>query len=327
MLREAHRLELVSLPEPSPRQGEVLVRVAACGVCGSDLSSYKAGLFLDSVPGHEVSGVVEEVGPGVDGWRPGDQVTILPLSPCGDCRDCRAGQPHRCPMALAGSEQTIDPGGLAELVRAPVGRLFRVPAGLAVEDACLAEPLAVVLHGLSRAGVNPGEPVIVVGLGSLGLLAVAALQALGAGPVLGLDPVPERRALALKLGAERVMESARQARGELEEAPLVLECSGSPEALMPATELCSGGGRVLLLGIPVSEVPVVTIFWVTKELTLVGSIKTGERDFEAALDLLARKPAIAQVITDRVPLAQASAIFERMLRPLGLGKVVVDPQR
>lgn len=327
MLREAHRLELVSLPEPSPRQGEVLVRVAACGVCGSDLSSYKAGLFLDSVPGHEVSGVVEEVGPGVDGWRPGDQVTILPLSPCGDCRDCRAGQPHRCPMALAGSEQTIDPGGLAELVRAPVGRLFRVPAGLAVEDACLAEPLAVVLHGLSRAGVNPGEPVIVVGLGSLGLLAVAALQALGAGPVLGLDPVPERRALALKLGAERVMESARQARGELEEAPLVLECSGSPEALMPATELCSGGGRVLLLGIPVSEVPVVTIFWVTKELTLVGSIKTGERDFEAALDLLARKPAIAQVITDRVPLAQAPAIFERMLRPLGLGKVVVDPQR
>jgi (R,R)-butanediol dehydrogenase/meso-butanediol dehydrogenase/diacetyl reductase len=324
-LVEAERLEVQELPAPEAEAGELLLRVTACGICGSDLTSFKRGLFL-GVPGHEVAGVIEAVGPGVEGWRPGDPAALLPSPGCGACDQCLAGAYHRCIESLTGGN-TVRPGGCAELMAARADRLRRLPAGLAPEVACLAEPLSVAIHGLRRVGAPRGEEAIVLGLGSIGLLAVAALRRLGASRVFGVDPVETRRSLAAGLGAEAVFARASDARAEVDGAPLVLECSGRPEALQQAIDLARPGGRIVLLGIAVAEVTVIPVFWITREITVTGSINSRAEDFEEALRLLQAEPAVAGIVTRRVGLEEVPATFEELLHPTGVGKVVIDPRR
>jgi (R,R)-butanediol dehydrogenase/meso-butanediol dehydrogenase/diacetyl reductase len=323
-LVEAERLELVDLPEPEPAAGDVLVRVSACGICGSDLTSYKRGLFI-GVPGHEVAGVIEAVGAGVEGHTPGEHVVAEPAAGCGTCDQCLAGAGHRCIQALTG--HSLRPGGCAELLAAAAGQVHRVPDGLDPDDACLAEPLSVALHGLAKTGLQPGEDAVVVGLGSIGLLTVAGLRWHGAGRVVGIDPVDVRRGLAVELGADAAVESAQAARRVTDGAPVVLECSGRPEALQQAIDLAMPGGRVVLLGIAVAEVTVIPVFWITREITVTGSINSRTADFEEALRLLAETPDVAGMITSRVGLAEVPATFQALLHPAGVGKVVVDPRR
>ena len=324
-LVEAERLELVDVPAPEAGAGELLLRVSACGICGSDLTSFKRGLFI-GVPGHEVAGVVEAVGEGVEGWRPGDAAVLQPSAGCGSCDECRAGGYHRCIESLTG-RGTTRPGGYAELMAARADRLRALPAGLAPEVACLAEPLSVAIHGIRRVGgPRDGEDAIVLGLGSIGLLATAALRWLGAGRVYGADPVEVRRTLAADLGAEAVAAGARELRAEVDGAPLVLECSGRPEAIQQAIDLASPGGRVALLGIAVAEVTVIPVFWITREVTVAGSINSRVEDFEEALGLLSARPEVGGIVTARIPLDEVPATFQALLHPSGLGKVVIDPR-
>ena len=322
-LVEAERLELVEMTAPEAADGELVVRVSGCGICGSDLSSYKRGLFI-GVPGHEVAGLVEAVGPGVEGWRVGDAAVVAPGAGCGRCDECRGGCNHRCIESLTGRQTR--PGGYAELLAAAAGIVHRLPAGLAPEEGCLAEPLSVALHGVTKAAVRPGERAIVIGLGSIGLLAVAALRWRGASDVVGVDPVEVRRRLAAELGAAGVFASARQARGEVEPAPVVLECSGRPEAIQQAIDLAASGGRVILLGIALAEATVLPVFWITREISVTGSINSRPADFEDALRLLAARPEVPRIVTRRIGLAEVPAMFERLLHPTEEGKVVIDPR-
>lgn len=324
-LVEAERLQVVEMPAPEAAAGEVLIRVWACGICGSDLTSYKRGLFI-GVPGHEVAGVVESVGTGVEGWQPGDRAVLQPGGGCGECDQCRAGDYHRCIESLTGSG-TTRPGGYAELMAARASRLRRLPEGLAPEVACLAEPLSVALHGIRRVGLKAGEDAMVLGLGSIGLLSVAALRWLGAGRVFGVDPVEIRRELATGLGADSVFARSTEARAAVDGTPLVLECSGRPEAIQQAIDLALHGGRVVLLGIALAEVTVVPVFWITREITVTGSINSQFEDFEAALRLLAARPEVANIVTKRVGLGEVPATFEELLHPAGVGKVVIDPRQ
>ena len=323
-LVEVERLEVVDLPEPAPGPGEVLLRVSACGICGSDLTSYKRGLFI-GVPGHEVAGVIEAVGGDVDGWRPGQPAVLQPGGGCEACDECRSGSYHRCIESLTGSGSTR-PGGYSELMAARAGRMRPLPDGLAPEVACLAEPLSVAIHGLRRVGFAAGEDAIVLGLGSIGLLATAALRWLGAGRVFGVDPVDVRRDLAAGLGADGVFAGARHVRAEVDGAPVVLECSGRPEAIQQAIDLASPGGRVGLLGIAVAEVTVIPVFWITREITVSGSINSRFEDFDEALRLLAARPEVGRIVTRRVALHEVPATFEALLHPTGVGKVVIDPR-
>lgn len=323
-LVEAERLEVVELPAPEPEAGEVLLRVAGCGICGSDLTSYKRGLFI-GVPGHEVAGIVEAAGAGVEGWRAGDAAVLQPSSGCGTCDQCRSGSYHRCIESLTGSGGAR-PGGYAELMAVRADRLRPLGAGLQPEVACLAEPLSVAIHGIRRAGLGAGQDAAVLGLGSIGLLATAALRWLGAGRVFGIDPVDVRRDLASGLGAAGVFARARDARAELDGTPLVLECSGRPEAIQQAIDLASPGGRVALLGIAVAEVTVIPVFWITREITVSGSINSQLEDFDEALRLLAARPQVAQIVTRRIALDEVPATFELLLHPSGVGKVVIDPR-
>lgn len=323
-LVEAQRLEVVEMPEPEPKAGELVLRVAACGICGSDLTSFKRGLFI-GVPGHEVAGVVEAVGADAGGWRPGEAVVIGPATGCGACDQCRTGNYHRCILSLTGSG-TTRPGGYAELMAAAVHRVRRLPEGLDPEVGCLAEPLSVAVHGVERSCLQPGQDVAVVGLGSIGLLAVAALRWRNAGGVFGIDPVDVRRQLALELGASAVFSRASDALAETDGAPVVLECSGRPEAIQQAADLARPGGRVVLVGIAVAEVTVVPVFWITRELTLTGSINSRHEDFVEAIELLTARPAVTRIVTRRITLEEVPATFELLLRPSGVGKVVIDPR-
>jgi threonine dehydrogenase-like Zn-dependent dehydrogenase len=272
-----------------------------------------------------VAGIIEAVGAGVERWREGDAAVLQPSGGCGTCDQCQTGDYHRCIESLTGSG-TTRPGGYAELMAARADRLRRLPDGLTPEVACLAEPLSVAIHGIRRVGLPEGADAMVLGLGSIGLLSVAALRWLGAGRVYGIDPVEVRRELASAIGAETVFSRASEARAALDGAPVVLECSGRPEAIQQALDLARPGGRVVLLGIAVAEITLVPVFWITREITVTGSINSKLEDFEEALRLLSARPEVASIVTTRIGLAEVPATFQELLHPSVVGKVVIDPR-
>jgi threonine dehydrogenase-like Zn-dependent dehydrogenase len=307
-------MTLVDIPEPRPGPEEVLVRVAACGICGSDLSCYKTGVFAPNVLGHELSGTVEGTGA---------RVVVDPKIPCGACDDCARGASHRCVQALTHGIGQTRQGAFAPLIAVPAGSLHPVPDGLDLVTASLAEPMAVVLHGLSLLAFEP-DLALVLGLGPVGLLTVAALRGRGTATVAGVDPVPARRALALTMGATDVFEPDDPALHGLDPA-LVVEASGHPSALPQAGNVARAGGTVLMLGVPMGSSEVWPMVWVTKELRFVGSIAQSASDFTAALDQLAGDPSFGRVITDRIGLDQVPDAFDRLTRAPDAGKVTATP--
>jgi threonine dehydrogenase-like Zn-dependent dehydrogenase len=302
-------LSVVEIPAPVAGPDEVLVRVAACGICGSDLSCYKTGVFAGSVLGHEISGTVE---------GSGARVVVDPKLPCGTCVQCASNASHRCVSALTRGIGQARQGGFAELIAVPRWAVHPVPEGVDLVAASLAEPLAVVLHGI---GDVLAGTCLVLGFGPMGLLAVASVRA---DAIVGVDPIPERRALATSLGATAVFEPGAAELHDL--APdLVLECSGHPSAIVDAGNLAAPGARIVLLGISMGEAPVWPMVWVTKELTVAGSIAQTAQDFTAALDLLARAPEIGRIITRHIPLDGVPAAFEALVTSPDAGKVAARP--
>lgn len=322
-LSAARALEVVDVPEPVAAAGDAVVRVGACGICGSDLSCYKTGVFAGAVLGHEIAGTVEQIDGTVSDLAAGDLVVVDPKTPCGACDECVAGAYHRCIAALTTGIGQVERGGFAERLAVATTQLHRVPAGLDLETASLAEPLAVALHGLHRAGAR-AEPAVVLGLGSLGLLTVAVLRDIGASPIVGVDPVAVRRDLALAHGADAAVAPEDPAARDAHPS-LVVDTSGHPSAIAEAGNIARPGARVLLLGIPMGDVSVWPMVLVTKELDLIGSIAQTDHDFRLALELLARTPAIGSIITERVGLDGVPAAFERLTVAPDGGKVTVVP--
>jgi len=183
LCRGVGRLVVQDVPRPTPGPGEVVVRVRDCGICGSDLHWYHDQMMIPSVcPGHEIAGEVAEVGAGVTALRPGDPVALEGIASCGGCRYCLAGDYQRC-LAIGFVGLTI-PGGFAEYVSAPARHCFRVPAGVDLATAALSEPLGVAVHGVRLCGLEIGQRVAVLGAGTIGLAAVVAARAGGAGEVV-----------------------------------------------------------------------------------------------------------------------------------------------
>lgn len=208
--REPGAVTVREVPPPTPGPGEVLVRVAACGLCGSDLHAINADPGYEFVQppvvlGHELAGTVAGLGPGVRGWQPGDAVVAVAIQGCGGCETCRGGQPHLCPQReVLGLHRD---GGMAGYVAVRAEHLVAVPDGVRLEDAALAEPLSVAVHAvLDRSRVQPGDRVVVTGPGPIGLLcALVARSAGGEVLVLGTGAdtavrLPAARRLGLAVG-------------------------------------------------------------------------------------------------------------------------------
>jgi (R,R)-butanediol dehydrogenase / meso-butanediol dehydrogenase / diacetyl reductase len=308
------RVEEVPPPGP-PGPGDVQLAVSWCGICGTDMEEWLSGpVFIPVEPhpitgaqaplvlGHEFAGSVTAVGDGVTGLRPGQRVAVDTIVCCGRCRWCRRGEVSRCPdlgaLGLHGD------GGLAPLCNAPARMCLPVPDAVADDEAALAEPLAVAVRALRRGGLAPGERVAVVGAGAVGLMAVQTAVAFGADRVAVVEPLAERRALAIRLGADRAVPPEEAASLE---ADVAVECAGTPDGVLTALAALGTGGRAVLLGIITEAVPIAPMDLVRGEKTLIGSLShVWDEDFRIALGLLGRGAvAAAPLISDRIPLAAA----------------------
>jgi (R,R)-butanediol dehydrogenase/meso-butanediol dehydrogenase/diacetyl reductase len=318
--------EVVDLPEPAPGPGELVVRIAACGVCGSDL---KARPFMPpgTVMGHEFGGEIVAVGADVrgDACRAGSTVGVLPIVACGRCRWCTRGEVAHC-SSVRFIGMGTDAGGFAEFAVVSASHAFALPNELPETYGALVEPFAVGLHGVASAEVSPGDEVLVIGAGGVGLTTVAWARAKGAARLTAADPDPARRDVATTMGATDVLASAADA--ERDAYDVVIECVGNPELIELGTTLTRPGGRVVVSGAcdqPVSVEPVSALL---KEITLRFSLAYRPREFREVID------AFADGSIDPTPLLGPAVGLERLgeafdlVRTAGAGgRVLVFPVR
>jgi len=327
-------LEDVARPVPGP--GDVVVAVRNCGICGSDLHWYHDQMMIPAVcPGHEIAGEVADVGPGVTTLRPGDRVAVEGIATCGTCRYCVAGDYQRCP-AIGIVGMTI-PGGFADYLRMPARHCFRVPDGVDFATAALSEPLGVAVHGVRLSGLEIGQRVVVLGAGTIGLMAIVAARAGGAGEIVVTARRPQQKAAALALGADRVIDeadpSALMTTASDDPVDLVIETvGGTADTLDTAVAVCRPGGTICVLGAFTKSPAFPALFVLVKELRIIGSLvygRAGARaDFDIALDLLHRHgPRIAQtLITHRFPLDRIDDAFRAAAdKTTGSIKVTIAP--
>lgn len=335
------------VPVPRPRCGEVLIEVGACGICRTDVDEYLYGpIFIPVgtpnaltgraapiVLGHEFAGEVVALGPGVKSLRIGDRVGAEVLIACGECYWCRRHSPNLCEK-LAALGLSGD-GGLAEYCCVPEEMCVVLPAGLTLEEAAFAEPLAVAVRAIRRSRLGFGEHVAVVGAGSIGLLAIQVARAAGAAQVIAVDPVQWKRELALKLGAHAVLDPqaagfSASLRGLVSVGPdVVVEASGSGEAIRLALGQVRKGGRVVLVGIPVGGVGVEPLEVVVGEREVIGCLShVFDEDYVIAVRLLGEHAVkVAELVSERVDIQRAVEDgLERLIsRPSDTMKVIVRP--
>jgi (R,R)-butanediol dehydrogenase/meso-butanediol dehydrogenase/diacetyl reductase len=330
------RVELQQRAVPEPAPGQVLVEVEHCGVCGSDLHLLVEGWGKPgTVAGHEWSGVVRVVGADVAGWTPGDVVVGGPTPRCGRCRRCLEGKPAQCEQRGAGVNEHLG-GAFARFVVADARALRRVPDGLSLRAAALAEPLAVALHAITRAKLTAGDAVMVFGAGPIGALALAALVAGGDHAVTVVEPSPARRRLAARLGAQRAVDP-----GELEQYPAweperlsphavdaVLECSGKKAAVESALHQLRRGGRLVLVGAGMEQPTFDPNRILLNELEICGSFVYDADGFERALGLLHGGSLPLEVLVEEqdVPLDRLPDALSGLAEGRIAGKVMVVPR-
>jgi len=252
----AARLAIGTVPDPVAGPGEVIVRVKACGICGSDLHAAGSSTLkmpVDTIMGHEFAGVIEEVGDGVSGFTRGDAIASMAFVACGQCPMCAADAGVRCyaPRAIGFGEV---PGAFAEFIKTRPGAIFKLPPSMSQRVGATVEPLVAGLHGLRRSHFQVGETCLITGAGSLGLAALLWARYAGARAVVVSEVLMPRRDLALKLGADAAvdprMHSPVAAMTRLTGSPpdVIFECIGAPGTLAQAISLAPRGGRVVVLG-------------------------------------------------------------------------------
>lgn len=328
------RLAVVDRPLAAPGPGEVELEVAYCGICGSDLHFRDVPELFPSgtIPGHELSGRVTALGAGVEDWRTGDRVSVLPFAQCGECEACLAGEEQVCPHAVANGVGlgTGRAGGYAERVLVDARMLFALPDELDDAAAALAEPVAVGVHAIAKAGVDADAPVAIVGAGPIGLVTALVLRARGFGRVAIVSRNLARARTAEALGFATVgLDDAATVPAALGGAApaAVFECAGTPAAATLALELVAPLGRVVLVGIALEALSIPATAVVFKEAELVGALTYRRSEFAEAIDLLAagRIPADA-LITDVVGLERAEEMFQTLTAPGNIHlKVLLKP--
>jgi (R,R)-butanediol dehydrogenase/meso-butanediol dehydrogenase/diacetyl reductase len=278
---EDHSFEVVDLPDPTPQAGQLVIRVAACGVCGSDIKAQPyapAGMVM----GHELGGEVVAVGAQVEGWRTGVNVAVLPVISCGSCRYCSGGLVSHC--ATAGYLGMGPPGGFAEYAAVPANVSFPVPAGVPAAHAALVEPFAVGLHGVHSAEIGSGDDVLIVGAGGVGLTTLIWARHKGAARVTVVDPDARRRDSATATGATDVLTSAVEAEERAYDA--VVECVGRPELVQACQPALRPRGRLVVSGACAEPTTIEPITALLKEITVRYSVAYSTDEFHEVITAL-----------------------------------------
>ncbi|MEV4560691.1 alcohol dehydrogenase catalytic domain-containing protein [Kitasatospora sp. NPDC049285] len=328
----ARTLDTAAVDAPEPGPGEVELAPAFVGICGTDLHIFHgdmdARVAAPAVLGHEMSGRIVRVGPGVEGWQPGDAVTVMPLRWDDTCPACRAGHRHVCQhLDFIGIDS---PGAMQQRWTVPASTLIALPQSLPLDRAALVEPTAVAVHDVGRAAVQPGEKVVVVGGGPVGVLIALVARAAGA-DVRVVELSAHRRLLAEELGLAAWNPADDDVPALVQEwtaeagADVAFEVSGAAGGVDTAVEVLGVRGRLCLVAIHPRprEVNLHRFFW--RELTLVGARLYDRGDFERAVELVADGTVPAErLISKVVPLRQAPAAFEALEGGGDVMKILVD---
>ncbi|RYH12305.1 L-idonate 5-dehydrogenase [Tropicimonas sp. IMCC6043] len=309
---------------PAAGAGEVKVAIARGGICGSDLHYYHDGGFgtvrikQPMALGHEVSGVVTELGAGVTGLAVGDKVAVNPSRPCGECEFCKKDMRHEClDMRFNGSAMRMphEQGLFRAEVTVPAELAVRVSPETDLGLAALSEPFSVCLHAVNQAGALLGRRVLISGSGPIGCLCVAAAKLAGAAEIIVTDITPAPLKIAAAMGADRcidlsaepeALDALRQNKGRID---CVFECSGAAPALKTACEVVRPGGQIVTVGLGSEPVLPLSLV-VTKEIRLAGSFRF-DHEFAVAADLIDRgRVDLAPVLTGDFPMEDAVAAFD-----------------
>ena len=339
VLEEYHHLEYKNVPEPTIGPEEVLVKVKACGICGSDVHGLDGSTGRRIPPlimGHEASGVIAEVGRNVMGWRKGDRVTFDSTIYCGQCYFCHRGQINLCDnrkvLGVSCGEYRQN-GAFAEYVAVPQRTLYRLPEHLSFERATMIEALSIALHAVARTPIHLNDTAVIVGVGMIGLLVTQLLRVAGCGCVIAVDLDQDRLDVACELGAdealkpdsidvvERVLERTGN-RG----ADVAFEVVGIAPTLDLAIHCLRKGGSLTLVGNLSASTEFPLQYVVTRELTLNGSCASSG-EYPACLDMISRGTINVEALISAVaPLAEGASWFERLYnREPGLMKVILTP--
>jgi L-iditol 2-dehydrogenase len=327
LLTEYKKLELTPMPEPEIGPDDVLIRVRACGICGSDVHGYDGSTGRRIPPlvmGHEAAGEVAAIGANVKDLRAGDRVTFDSTIYCGQCFYCGRGEVNLCDNRQV---MGVSPGpyrrhgAFAEYVAVPRRIIYRLPDALSYEQAAMIEAVSVALHAVNLTPVRLGDTAVVVGSGMIGVLAIQALRAAGCTRVIAIDPNEGRLALARQVGAtETLTEPAKL------NADLAIECVGNKEAVGAAIASVRKGGAVTLVGnfSPTIELPLQEV--VTRQIRLQGSCASSG-EYPAAINLMAQGMIqVDPLISAVAPLSEGPEWFGRLYRrEPNLMKVILRP--
>ena len=331
-------IRIEEVPRPKIGAGELLIRVEASGICGSDVMEWYRLGRTPLVLGHEIAGTVEEVGEGVKNYRGGDRVTCAHNVPCGKCHYCLAGHETVCDTLR---KTNFDPGGFCEYLRLPKINVdygvFPLPETVSFEEATFVEPLACVLRGQRLGGMKPGLRVLVIGSGIAGLLHIHLARIKGAGRIIATDVSEFSLNQAKKFGADVSINAEGYSADKLRRlnagqlADLVIVSTGAPSAIEQALESVERGGTVLFFA-PTDKdrkitIPFNELFWRT-EITLTSSYAGSPQDYKEALDLIASKKLnIPEMITHRLSLAETGRGFQLVEQAQESIKVIIYPQK
>lgn len=338
LLSQYKKLELADLPVPSPGGDEILVRVAACGICGSDVHGYDGSSGRRIPPlvmGHEAAGVVAETGKNVSAFKAGDRVTFDSTVYCGDCANCRRGEMNLCDRRQVLGVSCGDyrrNGAFAEFVLVPARIVHRLPENLSFPEAALLEAVAVALHAVSLVPIEPSTTALVVGAGTIGLLVQQALAAAGCERVFVTDVDPTRLKLSQSLGATAVLQSGPSFANEILNltkatgVDVAVEAVGINATVATAINSVRKGGSVVLVGNVTPEVTIPLQAVVSRQIRLQGSCASSG-EYPQAIELMSSgKINVKPLITAVASLDEGPRWFERLYAgEPNLMKVVLTP--
>lgn len=339
-LIEGGRVEFREFEPPRPRPGGVVVDIAYCGICGTDLHAYVSGAaYNPAVCGHEWTGTIGAVGDAATGLAEGDRVVVAVPPPCGQCVECRRGLAERCRVtfayAVGRDPHAPSHGGFARAIAVDAGRVVPVREGLSDEEAAQVEPATIAFHAVRRSPLQLGDVAVIQGAGPIGMLVMQFVRAAGAGTVIVVEPSEPRRRLARQLGAdltaapgsEAVETIAQHTRGLGADA--VYECAGRAELVQTAVDLARRGGSVTMIGYPSEWASIHAAGWMVKEISLTTSLAYNHEDFERAMALMADgRVRVEPLHTRTVGLADLEAALGDLASGLSTEtKVLVDPRR
>jgi (R,R)-butanediol dehydrogenase/meso-butanediol dehydrogenase/diacetyl reductase len=322
VFRGVRKIDITDVPKPKPDPNDVLIKVKYCGICGSDVGSYKTGTYEEGlVIGHEFSGEIVELGRDVADWKLGDRVIANGVRPCGSCYFCHHNRPSLCDnVQMCGV--SFD-GGFAEFVKVPSDILHRIPESIGDDEATLIDPLSNCIHAVRCSALQLGDRVLIVGAGPIGLLMLQCVKEAGASEVYVSEISDKRRSMAQHLGATAVYDPSKEnlyvkmdavtgGRGP----DMLFECAGTPHTLRETATLVRKGGQIFVISICEEPVEADFMTLVLNELDIKGSY-CGCEEYPYAIDFIAKKRVdVKSLISDVIPLDQlVPRGFEVLARP------------